>query len=176
MIEPCKEYTDDYVPWTEETQHIDKKMKTNRGYELLQGSGVVDGRLIGGCLDVWEFVKGTDLFPDKEYFDGAILFFETSEDTPSPDFIEWWLRNYATMGILQKVNGIIFGKPYQEKYYEEYKEKLLKVLKEIDSSIPVFYNGSFGHNEPMCVIPYGVMARLDCDNMTFTILESATEE
>ncbi|MBP0980498.1 MAG: LD-carboxypeptidase [Oscillospiraceae bacterium] len=175
-IKPCEEYTDDYVPWTVETQHIDKKMKPNKGYELLQGSGVVQGRLIGGCLDVWEFVKGTDLFPDKKYFDGAILFFETSEDTPNPDFIEFWLRNYATMGVLQKVNGIIFGKPYQEKYYDEYKQRILKVLKEIDSNIPVFYNGSFGHNEPMCVIPYGVMAQLDCDNMTFTILESATEE
>ena len=49
-------------------------------------------------------------------------------------------------------------------------------MKKIDRTIPVFYNGSFGHNEPMCVIPYGVMAELDCDKMTFTILESATEE
>jgi len=175
-ITPCKEYTADYLPWTPQTQHIDKKMQPNQGYELLQGSGKVQGPLLGGCLDVWEFIKGTDLFPAKEYFDGAILFFETSEDTPTPDFIEWWLRNYATMGVLQKVNGIIFGKPYQEKYYEEYKQRILKIMKEIDSDIPVFYNGSFGHNEPMCVIPYGVMAQLDCDNMTFTILESATEE
>jgi len=175
-IAPCDEFTDDYIPWTEDNQHIDKKFRANRGYELLQGSGTVTGRLIGGCMDVWEFVKGTDLFPDRKYFDGAILFFETSEDTPSPDLVEWWLRNYATMGVLQKVNGIIFGKPYQEKYYEEYKEKILKVLKEIGSDIPVFYNGSFGHNQPMCVIPYGVMAQLDCDKMTFTIIESATEE
>ncbi len=175
-IAPCEEFTDDYIPWTEETQTINKKMKPNKGYELLQGKGKVSGPLLGGCLDVWEFVKGTELFPDKKYFEGAILFFETSEDTPTPDMVEFWLRNYATMGVLQKVNGIIFGKPYQEKYYEEYKEKILKILKEIDSDIPVFYNASFGHNEPMCVIPYGVMAELDCDNMTFTITESRTEE
>ena len=80
------------------------------------------------------------------------------------------------MGVLQKINGLIFGKPYQEKYFEEYQQRIVKVLREINSNIPVFYNGSFGHNEPMCVIPYGVMAQLDCDNMTFTILESAAQE
>ena len=175
-INTCDEFTDDYIPWTEENQSTDKKMKSNQGYILLQGTGKVQGRLIGGCMDVWEFVKGTELFPDKKYFDGAILFFETSEDSPSPDLVEWWLRNYATIGVLQKINGLIFGKPYQEKYFEEYQQRIVKVLREINSNIPVFYNGSFGHNEPMCVIPYGVMAQLDCDNMTFTILESAAQE
>jgi muramoyltetrapeptide carboxypeptidase LdcA involved in peptidoglycan recycling len=31
----------------------------------------------------------------------------------------------------------------------------------------------FGHTDPMFVLPYGVMAQIDCDNRQFEILESA---
>ena len=30
----------------------------------------------------------------------------------------------------------------------------------------------FGHTEPMCVLPYGVQAEIDCDNRRFLILEA----
>ena len=54
-------------------------------------------------------------------FDGAILFFETSEDMPPPNFVEYCSGNYGSQGILQKARAILFGRPYQEKYEAEYK-------------------------------------------------------
>jgi muramoyltetrapeptide carboxypeptidase LdcA involved in peptidoglycan recycling len=30
---------------------------------------------------------------------------------------------------------------------------------------------TFGHNEPMCLMPYGALAQVDCEGRTFTILE-----
>lgn len=172
----CSEtWTGDYLPWSEENRFIDKNLVSNRGYILLQGKGQVSGRLIGGCLDVLEMAKGTLLFPEDKYFDNAIFFMETSEETAPPAFLEDWLRNYATIGILQRLSGIIFAKPYQEIYFKEYQQVILKVLKEINSDIPVFFNGSFGHNEPMCLLPYGAMAKLDCENMNFEITESACQ-
>jgi len=56
------------------------------------------------------------------------LFFETSEDTPEPDYLEYWLRNYGTQGILQNIKAILWGKPFQEKYYDEYKHAIKKVI------------------------------------------------
>jgi muramoyltetrapeptide carboxypeptidase LdcA involved in peptidoglycan recycling len=108
-------------------------------------------------------------------FEDAILFFETSEDVPVPFFVEYWLRNYGTLGILQKVKGIIFGKPYQEKYYDEYKLSIERiVVKELGlTDLPIIYNMTFGHNQPMTCLPYGAMAEIDCDNKTFSILEAA---
>ncbi|MEG1782608.1 MAG: hypothetical protein RR253_05105 [Oscillospiraceae bacterium] len=39
-------------------------------------------------------------------------------------------------------------------------------------NIPILSNASFGHNQPMCVLPYGALAKIDCNNKTFSILES----
>lgn len=29
-----------------------------------------------------------------------------------------------------------------------------------------------GHNQPMCVLPYGVEAEIDCNNKTFSIVDT----
>ncbi|WP_338788321.1 S66 peptidase family protein [Metabacillus sp. FJAT-53654] len=175
-IQPAKEWTSEYLEWDEANKNKRRTMQQNSGYELLQGSGIVQGRLIGGCIEVLEFAKGTEIWPDKKYWDDSILFFETSEEKPKPEHIKYWLRNYAAQGILQKANGIIFGKPQDEEYYEEYKVEIQKVMKEYDlENLPILYNLNFGHTEPKFILPYGAMAEIDCNNETFFILESGVE-
>lgn len=175
-IKPTAEWTSETVPWENGYTEEKRNMNPDRGYELLQGSGNVQGRLIGGCIEVLEFAKGTSIWPAKEHWDGAILFFETSEDYPHPDFIVYWLRNYAAQGILQNAAGMIFAKPKDEKYYEEYKEAIATVLSEYNlNHLPVLYNLSFGHTDPMFIVPYGALAEIDCDRKTFSILESGVE-
>jgi muramoyltetrapeptide carboxypeptidase LdcA involved in peptidoglycan recycling len=171
-IEPAPEWTGERLSWTEANATVAKALAPNRGYELLQGEGVAQGRLIGGCMEVLEMAKGTQLWPDKGMFDGAILFFETSEDMPPPNFVECWLRNYGSQGILQKARAILFGRPYQEKYEAEYRAAIRRVMTELGlNRMPLMCNMSFGHNEPMCVLPYGALAEVDCEKRTFTILE-----
>lgn len=167
-------WTSEYLPWEEKNKLIARKTQHNSGYELLQGSGIAKGQLIGGCIEVLEMLKGTEVWPSMEMWDNAILFFETSEDKPEPAYFEYWLRNYGSLGILQKANGIIFGKPYDNLYYEEYKKVIIKVIREELKlvNLPILCNMSFGHTAPMITIPYGAMAEINCDNKTFSILES----
>lgn len=173
ILEASTEWTGERLEWIESNTSITKTMEKNQGYEFLQGYGKVKGRLIGGCIEVMEMIKGTVLWPSNESFEDAVLFFETSEDMPEPSYIEYWLRNYGSQGILQKVKAIIWGKPYQEKYYEEYKIAIKKVISELELfDLPIVYNMSFGHNEPMICLPYGAIAEIDCDKRTFSILES----
>lgn len=172
-IEPSRSWTAEYLPWVIENKNTARKFVPNKGYELLQGNGKVTGPLIGGCIEVIDWLRGTELFPAIEDFKGAILFLETSEETPMPRNIRYMLRSLGAMGILSIINGIVFGKPYGEKYYEEYKIDIKKVLTEYGrDNLPVLYNLNFGHCEPKCCIPYGATAEIDCDHVSFSILES----
>lgn len=175
-IQAAKEWTSERLEWIEENKNRRRTMQKNTGHEVLQGLGVVQGRLIGGCIEVLEFAKETELWPEEKYWENSILFFETSEEKPDPNYIKYWLRNYATQGILQKANGIIFGKPQDEQYYEEYKAEIRNAMKEFElEHLPILYNLNFGHTEPKFVLPYGVKAEINCNTGTFKMLESGVE-
>lgn len=173
-IDSSPVWTSEYLPWEEKNKDIKRKVQSNTGYEVLQGHGVARGRLLGGCIEVLEMIKGTKIWPSDDEWQNAILFFETSEDKPIPQYVEYWLRNYGSQGILHKINGIIFGKPYDNLYYEEYKKVIHKVVSEELKlfDLPVLYNMNFGHTAPMTVLPYGAKAEIDCDHTTFSITES----
>ncbi len=178
-IKPSVYWSDDFVDWNEKNINIQKRIKPEiHNYEILQGKGKVTGHLLGGCIDVFTMITGTEIFPTLEQWEGAILFIETSEERPTPDFVKWTLRNFAAQGILKVLSGIIVGKPQGEQYYEEYKEAILKVVthEEHLCDLPIIYNVNFGHAMPIGVIPYGIRAELDCNEKRITLLENATEK
>lgn len=173
-IHPSDIWTSEYLAWEERNKNIKRKTYANEGYEILQGSGTVKGHLIGGGIEVLEMVKGTEIWPSKEIWNNSILFLETSEDTPEPTYLEYWLRNYGSQGIFNRINGIIFGKPYDNKYYEEYKKVILKVIgEELNlKNLPIIYNMNFGHTAPMAIIPYGCIGEINCEEIAFRIIDS----
>jgi muramoyltetrapeptide carboxypeptidase LdcA involved in peptidoglycan recycling len=146
------------------------------GYELLQGSGVAEGELLGGCADVFIELFGTPLWPAPEEWRGKLLLLETSEEDMSPDTLTWLLRNLAAQGILDVIAGILVGKPARRSKYEPYKEVWRKVVgfEAKRPDLPILYNVNFGHAEPIGVLPIGARCRLDADRKTLTLLESAT--
>ncbi len=69
------------------------------------------GRLIGGCIEVLQFINGTSLWPKLDTWENSILFLESSEEGMEPVALVRALRNLAAQGILEKVNGILYSKP-----------------------------------------------------------------
>ena len=146
------------------------------GYELIQGGGIAEGELLGGCIDVFPELLGTALWPDKREWEGKLLFLETSEVDMPCHYLTWYLRNLAAQGIFDVISGILVGKPARRSKYEPYKEVYRQVVgfEAGRSDLPVLYNVNFGHAEPIGVLPIGVRARLDGDQKTLTLLEPAT--
>ncbi|MBT2731148.1 S66 peptidase family protein [Carnobacterium sp. ISL-102] len=153
------------------------------GYEVLQGTGVVSGPLLGGCLesfydiltggqysDQTEICEKYQLFPSLSEWEGKILFLETCEEKPTPDVLKKELSALKKIGIFSVINGLIIGKPQDEVYYEEYEEIYLKVIE--DSALPILYNVNFGHAYPRCALPYGIKATVNLDEKIILLDES----
>ncbi len=168
---------DEKIWWKPENMHRLKAYHPEKiGYEVLQGSGIAEGPLLGGCIDVFPEVVGTSIWPSKEEWTGKMLFLETSEDDPSCDYLTWYLRNLAAQGLFDVIKGVIVGKPARRSKYEPYKEVYRKVIgfEAGHPELPILYNVNVGHAEPIGVLPIGVNCRLDTDKKTLTLLEPAT--
>lgn len=163
---------------TERVAHVEE-----RGYELLQGKSVFQGRLLGGCVEsLYDILSANryedekavcekyELFPGKQEWEGKILFVETSEEKPTPELLEKALFALKERGVFDVVSGILVGKPQDETYYEEYKEVFRKVVNNKD--LPIVYNVNFGHAVPRCVLPYGAMAKVDMVQKKIFLLDS----
>ncbi|AKR56310.1 Muramoyltetrapeptide carboxypeptidase [Devosia sp. H5989] len=143
---------------------------------ILQGTGQATGPLIGGCAEVLEMAKGTPWWPPPEFWDGAILVYETSEDRPSPNFVRYWLRNFAAQGILQRLNGLLLARPDpgdDPGYRAALEDSVVTALREAGlTALPVLSGLDFGHTQPMLTLPLGALAQIDCDAGTLNIIEA----
>lgn len=175
-VKSSEYWSNDHIPWNEDNVKNQKKLiKEEYGYEVLSGAGIVKGQLIGGCIDVFPMIIGTEIWPSIDKWNDKILLLETSEDKIAPDYLLWYLRNLGAQGILNRINGIIVGKPQDEVYYEEYKEIYLKIIKEFNcENLPIIYNINIGHAFGTGLLPLGIKYEINLKNKTIKFLESAT--
>ena len=162
LIEPNTDgWTVELLNWADpENQQRRRTLNPSHGWRYLQGKGVAQGRLIGGCLEVLESLRGTSIWPETDAFNRAVLFLETSEEAAPPLTVARALRTYASMGILARLSGILFGRPGGQvpvERFPEYDNAILQVVAEEEglSDLPVVTQMDFGHTDPMFILPYG---------------------
>lgn len=102
------------------------------------------------------------------------LFIETCEEKPEPELFRRELLALKERGVFDAVNGILVGKPQDERYYEEYKEVYAEIIE--NKELPILYNINFGHAMPRCALPYGIEAEVDMEKKKITLLESMFAE
>lgn len=164
---PADEWTEEFLDWE---QRLDlqrpRKMIQSMGWTWLR-HGSAHGILVGGCIESLQHLRGTPFWPG---WDEAILFFETSEEKPSPATIDGILMDYENMGIFQKLRGLLVGRPIY--YSDQEKEALRSVILERTRkyNFPIITDMDFGHTSPQLILPVGGHAQIDTTQNLFEIL------
>ena len=169
-IAPSRWWTEEFLDWSEKSD-----LQRARRLEPAVGpvwirQGLSEGRLIGGCIESLEHLRGTEYWPN---FKDAILFLETSEMKPTPATVDGILTDYENMGILEQLRGLLFGRPMR--YSGSEKQELHRVILARTSAytFPVVAEMDFGHTSPQFVLPIGCQARIDTLKQSIEIIESA---
>ena len=140
----------------------------NRPRTTLRG-GVAEGRLWGGNLSCLLKLAGTPYWPD---LDGAILFLEDID--LAPDRCDCELTQLLHMGVFDQVSGVLIGYIDGQDGSTEPGQSLGEILLRLTRQhrFPILKTEDFGHNCPNTVLPVGVLARLDADERSLSLLEA----
>ncbi len=168
-IHPASEWTYDPVDYPNKKQR--RTYDPCDGYTLIQGERRVQGRLLGGHTGLME-LENTVLALTAEDFYQKILFVEDIPEFFTPaaaaGFFEWMGSN----GVLQALSGVVIGRIQQAGGFQFHAAAIRQVMERYGRlDLPILYGLHFGHTSPACVLPYGAMAEIDCQQRTFTILE-----
>lgn len=169
-IEPSPWWTEEFLDWSRK-QDLERPRAriASDGWVWLR-DGYCEGTLVGGCLESLQHLRGTPYWPD---WDDAILFFETSEEKPSPDKVDGILMDYENMGVFEKLRGMLVGRPMR--YSDSEKQALHQIILERTRrySFPIVANMDFGHTAPQITLPIGIRARIDTSQRAFEIIDAA---
>lgn len=178
-LEPNRDgWTVEHLDWGDPANQARRRALTpSEGWRWLQGERPVEGRLIGGCIEVLDWLRGTPVWPGRAAWEGAVIFLETSEEAPSPLAVTRMLRALAACGALERAAALLFGRPgggVPPEGFAAYDEAVLRVVREElgRADMPVVTLMDFGHTDPIAVLPYGVLTRVDPRARTVSLLEA----
>lgn len=127
----------------------------------------LQGRMIGGCVDVLAMFLGTPYdktkaFVQKYEADGMIWFLESCDLTvPEIKRTLWQMKHN---GWFEHVKGFVFGRPRIDETVSNltYKDAVKEILQPL--GVPIIFDADFGHKPPAMPIINGALATWKCQN------------
>lgn len=163
-------YEDDFYDREspEEGYREDKKSvqyATVDGKEMAEVS--MEGRMLGGCLDVLLNLVGTTFDKTNEFIqtyqkDGILWYLESfSLDSDSLTRGLWQLKN---AGWFQHAAGFVFGRPcmFQSFTDHSYREAVEVILSELH--VPIVFDADIGHKSPQFTMINGALGKWKTKN------------
>ncbi|OMC81784.1 S66 peptidase family protein [Viridibacillus sp. FSL H8-0123] len=157
------------VIWSDDAWFRDQDNRNlipNEGLKIYNG-GLTNGTLYGGNLCTLNLLQGTEFMPDLK---DVILFIEDDELTDPLTFA----RDFTSLlqqGKLVNLKGLVIGKFQNKSQVTEEHLHFIFDKHPILKNIPVMYNASFGHIQPMFTFPIGGLIEIDTDKKSIKIIE-----
>lgn len=158
-----------------------RRYQNNDGWQW-NGSKDSEGITWGGCLEsIDELLRHNITIPSLKDFENIVLFIETSEEIPTSDYVFRVIRALGERGILERVRGLIVGRPKawefnkphtdEEKiaYKKDQQEIILKSFRKYNNFSPVIQNFDIGHTAPQICLPVGNKIIIDSKNLKIKI-------
>ncbi|MDA1358925.1 hypothetical protein O1R50_04785 [Glycomyces luteolus] len=158
-------------------------MREAAAWEWRHPGPAVEGPTWGGSLEIVSWLLMADrCVPGPDRLDGAVLFFETSEEMPSADDVYRVLRSIGERGWLERCAAFLMGRPKSssmdrrldafdaDRFRAEQREAVLRVLDEYAPGKPAVLGVDFGHTDPQFTIPYGGTVRVDGATRSLTAM------
>lgn len=140
---------------------LDKKVewKNAKKEETIE----LNGRILGGCIDILVSLVGTKFDKVKEFIekyknDKMIWFFDNCELTSEGMIRGLWQLKEADW--FKNVGGFIFGRTMTRKscYDISFEEAVMEVLQEL--KVPIIFEADIGHLPPQITIVNGAIAHI----------------
>lgn len=150
-----------------------RSLSMNKASEVISfgPKRTVSGILMGGNLQTIVMLLHTEFMPAM---DGSILFLE--EEGLSSAWYERYILELERAGVFGRISALMLAKPSNSFREDAPAERpLLALLKRIadEYSLPVLANLDCGHTKPLLTLPLGIMASLDTDTSSLSLIEGA---
>lgn len=173
-ITASPEFNDEGLDWADVSNlNRQRRYQPNEGW-FWNGEESAEGILWGGCLEsIDEILRHACPMPTLDQFSKIVLFVETSQEIPSADYVFGVLRALGERGILERIRGLLVGRPKawefgnersdKEKaiYKEQQREAVSQAVRTYNKNIPIVQNLDFGHTDPQVCLPIGRRAVID---------------
>ncbi|SLM62397.1 MULTISPECIES: S66 family peptidase [Dickeya] len=155
-------WSDERLEWNQQS----RAKQTQPNHWHFDGTGVYQGRLIGGNLNTMAGIWGSPFMPDIQ--PGDILLLEDSlKDIAT---VERSFAHLKLCGVFERVAAVVLGK------HELFDDKgsgrsPLTVLREVlnGEPLPVLADFDCCHTHPMLTLPLGITVTVDFDNQRLTL-------
>lgn len=121
-------------------------------YECSKNDISFEGRIIGGCIDTFNLISGTDMdnisnFVSQFDEEGVIWYLDNCELSPCEFYRRLWYMDQ--MGYFKNIRGFLIGRSFMQKNNDDsfsFKSAVERALEKFN--VPIVYNVDVGHIPP----------------------------